>query len=167
MEALGPEKGSRNAFSGLWGRLFRLHAIDPNCVHIRVDRMQAPCVFSEQAEGASPQSPPSPPSQSAWHVKLCEPSETGLSHAEVTVMIRTRRLGAIVRPKQAGIRWGFGFSEHQGKTWPMLSSCWLKLGFRTFLKANPHLHLAPGRLGTRRGGWGPAKVPRFQLDIYM
>ncbi len=89
LEALGPEKGSRNACPGCWGRLFRLHAIDPSCIHIRVDRMQAPCVFSEQAEGASPQSPPSPPSQSAWHVKFWEPSEAGLSHAEATVMFRT------------------------------------------------------------------------------
>ena len=53
-----------NAFSEVLGRPFRLHAIDPSCIRIRVDRMQAPCVFSQATEGTSPPSAPSPSSES-------------------------------------------------------------------------------------------------------
>ena len=49
------------------------------------------------------------------------------------------------RPKKAGIRWGLGFSEHQGRHWAMLGLCWHKLGFRGHLDANPKENLASGK----------------------
>ena len=41
------------------------------------------------------------------------------------------------RPKNARIRWGLGFSEHQARNWAMLGVSGLKLSYRSLLEANP------------------------------
>ena len=54
-----------------------------------------------------------------------------------------------LRPKKARIRRGLGFSEHQARNWVMLGICWLQLGFRSVLEANPLYDLAAWRAAAK------------------